>query len=120
MKRVLIPRWQAATPRPMAIWVLPTPEGPSAIMFSRRATNSPRASSSTNFLLSLGIASKSKLSRVLCAGNRCRLDPPIDHAGLAVEKLQLDQPRQIADMIDVLIGALPRDLLMLAQDRGQF
>ena len=31
------PFWQAARPRPRAIWVLPVPLLPSAMMFSRRS-----------------------------------------------------------------------------------
>ena len=35
---------------PIARWVLPTPLGPSAMMFSRRLTNSARARPKTNKL----------------------------------------------------------------------
>ena len=68
-KPTVMPRWQAASPRPMAKCVLPVPDGPSAIMFSRRMMNSPRASSLTSTLLSDGNALKSKLSRDFDAGN---------------------------------------------------
>ena len=37
MKRTFKPFWQAAKPKPRAIWVLPVPEGPRAMMFSRRS-----------------------------------------------------------------------------------
>ena len=72
-KRVLMPRWHAATPRAMATWDLPTPLGPSAMTFSCRSTKSERARSTTSFLLSVGIASKPKLSRLLIEGNLAAL-----------------------------------------------
>ena len=51
------------------MWVLPVPEGPSAMTFSRRSIHSQRANSSTCILFRAGIALKSKLSRLLTAGN---------------------------------------------------
>jgi hypothetical protein len=77
------------------------------------------------------MASKSKLSRLLGEGSEPSsrhafetdgergLDAPLDHAGLAVEQLQLDQPGEVADVIDVLDGALPGQLVMLAQHGRQ-
>ena len=53
--------------------VLPVPLLPTAMMFSRRATYSERASSSTRVLLSEGRAVKSKLSRLFTAGNLASL-----------------------------------------------
>ena len=47
------------------------------------------------------------------------LDPAVDHPRLAVEQLQLDQPGEVADMIDVLGGAVAGELLVLAQHRRQ-
>ena len=73
------------------------------------------------------MASKSKLSRVFRAGSEpsCRhafetdgerrLDPPVDHACLAIEEFELDQP----GVIQPLGRALPGNLLVLAQDGGQ-
>ena len=58
-----------ARPRPRAIWVLPVPLLPSAMTFSRRSMYSQRASSRTIILLSDGMALKSKLSKLLTAGN---------------------------------------------------
>src|SRR5947209_17225174 len=55
------------------MWVFPVPLLPTAITFSRRATYSQRASSSTNVLLSEGIAANSKLSKLLTVGNRASL-----------------------------------------------
>lgn len=54
---------------PIARWILPTPLGPSAMMFSRRTTNSAWARLRTNFLLSVGMTSKSNVSRLFMAGN---------------------------------------------------
>ena len=48
---------------------LPTPRGPSAMTIPRRSTKSERARPTTSFLLSVGIASKSKLSRRRCHVN---------------------------------------------------
>src|SRR5947209_6786182 len=67
------PFWPAGNPNPRAIVVFPVPLLPTAITFSRRATYSQRASSSTNVLLSEGIAANSKLSRLLTVGNRASL-----------------------------------------------
>ncbi len=47
------------------------------------------------------------------------LDPVIDHPGFAVEELEFDQPGQMAHMVDVIAGALSRQLLMLARNGGQ-
>jgi hypothetical protein len=69
VKRTFRPFWQAASPSPRATWVLPVPDGPRAMTFSRRSTNAQRASSMVSTLLSEGIALKSKLSRLLVAGN---------------------------------------------------
>ena len=44
---------------PSAMWVLPVPLLPTAITFSRRATYSERASSSTRVLLSEGMLANS-------------------------------------------------------------
>ena len=48
-----------------------------------------------------------------------RLDAPVDHAGLPVQKLQLDQAGQIPDMVDVLRRALSGDLLVLSEHGRQ-
>jgi hypothetical protein len=77
------------------------------------------------------MASKWKLSRVFSAGSSpwCRhwseahggrrLDPAVDHPGLSIEKLELDQPGEVADMVHAFGRALPGYLLVLAQDGGQ-
>jgi hypothetical protein len=44
-----------------------------------------------------------------------RFDAPVDHARLAVDQFQFDQPRQITDMIDILGRALPGQLLILPE-----
>jgi hypothetical protein len=118
-------------PMPEATCVLPVLLGPRAMTFSRWATNSPRARSRASFLFRAGRASKSKLSGLFAAGSSpwCRhrfeahggrgLDPPLDHPSLAVEQFELDQPGEVADMVHALGGALPGELLVLAQHRGQ-
>src|SRR3954466_5155724 len=52
------------------MWLLPVPELPSAITFSRARMYSHRARSRTSILFRLGMAAKSKLSRLFTAGNR--------------------------------------------------
>ena len=65
-----IPRWHAARPSPRAMWVLPVPLLPTAMTFSRRWMYSQRASSISRDLFTEGMAGKSKVSRLLTAGNR--------------------------------------------------
>ncbi len=50
----------------------------------------------------------------------CLADPPLDQAALAIDQLQLNQPKQIAGMIDAIAGALAGKLVILAQHRRQF
>ena len=52
------------------MWVLPVPLLPTAITFSRRWMYSHRASSITRDLFTDGMAGKSKVSKLLTAGNR--------------------------------------------------
>ena len=56
-------------------------------------------------MFSLGMAAKSKL---------------LDHPPLAVDQLHLHEPGQEADMVKPLGGALAGQLLVLAQECGQF
>ena len=100
MKPTERPFWQAAKPRPRAMWVLPVPLLPSAMRFSRRLMYSQRASSRTNVLLSEGMTLKSKLSRALDHGEARRLDAPLDHAALAVDQLELGKTQKIANVVD--------------------
>ena len=74
------------------MWVLPVPLGPSAMTFSRRSTHSQRASSSTCILFRAGIALKSKLSRLLTAGNFAALT----HARAVVDLCRLAGQPQMA------------------------
>ena len=62
---------------------------------------------------------KSKLSRLFTAGNLRLLDPPLDHPPLPLDQLQLGQPQQVAGMVDALGGALPGELVVLAQEGRQ-
>jgi hypothetical protein len=65
-------------------------------------------------LLSDGRARKLKLSRLLVAGNRGRLDPPLDAAPLALDQFQLGQAQQVTRVVDPLGGTLPSKLVILA------
>ena len=62
VKPMDIPRWQAASPRPSPMWVLPVPLLPTAMTFFRRWMYSQRASSITRALFTDGMAGKSKVS----------------------------------------------------------
>ncbi len=46
-------------------------------------------------------------------------DAAIDHASLTLDDLGLDEPQQIAGIVDAFGGALVGDLVVLAQDRRQ-
>jgi hypothetical protein len=62
-----------------------------------------------------------KVERVEALGRRepGGADPPFHGAAFAINQLQLDQPQQVAGMIDTLAGAFTGDLLILAQHRWQ-
>ena len=47
------------------------------------------------------------------------LDPTLHYAPLAVDQLQFGQAQQKADMIEAFGGALPSELVVLAQERRQ-
>jgi len=99
--------------------------------FSRRSIHSHRASSSTCILFKLGIALKSKLSRLLTVGSSpwCRhrseahggrrLDPALDHPALAVDQFELHQPGEELHMILPLGGALAGELGVFPEERRQ-
>jgi hypothetical protein len=82
--------------------VLPVPLLPTAITFSRRVAYSERTSSRTTVLFSEGIAAKSKLSRLLTAGNRASFDPTLHHASFSIDQLQFDEAQEKADMVETL------------------
>ena len=65
------------------------------------------------------MAAKSKVSKLLTAGKVAGADAPLDHAALAVDEFELDEPEQIAGMVEAVARGLARDLLVFAQDRRQ-
>ena len=88
-----IPLWQAATPRPRAMWVLPVPLFPAAMMFSRRSMYSQRASSMTSCLFTRagqkprgwpGVEGVQAFDRGEARGP----DPALHHALVAVDEFQ--------------------------------
>ena len=109
----------------------PVPLGPRAMTYSHRPVHSHRANSCTCILFSLGIALKSKLSRLLAAGIKplwhhwykpnCEggLDPVPDHPPFAVDQFELDQPGQERDVVQPFGGALARELFALPQKDRQ-
>ena len=70
-------------------------------------------------MFSEGIAAKSKLSRLLTAGNRASPSPTLHHASFSIDQLQFDEAQEKADMVETLGSALPSKLLILAQERRQ-
>jgi hypothetical protein len=66
--------------------------------------------------LSEAIAVKSKLSRLLTVGLP---DAALDHSPFPVDQFEFGQAQQIAGMVDVLGGALLRELVIFAQERRQ-
>src|SRR6516164_3864772 len=118
MKPTDKPFWQAASPNPRAMWVFPVPLLPTAITLSRRARYSQRASSSTNVLLSEGIAVKSKLSRLFTVGNRASL---MRRSTIRRSRSinSSSEAQQVTRMVDTLGGALLGELVVFAQERRQ-
>ena len=55
----------------------------------------------------------------MTAGNLGLLDPPLDHPPLALDQLQFGKSQQVTDMVDTLGGALPGELVVLAQEGRQ-
>ena len=49
----------------------------------------------------------------------CRLDPPLDHPPFPLDQLQFGKAQQATDMVDALGGALPGELVVLAQEGRQ-
>ena len=88
-------------------------------MFSRRSRYSPRTSSRTSGLLTLGRAAKSNSSSVLGAGNRAafsRRSAAFRSRSISSSSHSLQQE---AEVIDVVGGAPRRDLLALGEHRRQ-
>ena len=113
------PLWQAASPRPRAIWVLPAPLLPTAMTFSRRWMYSQRASSMTRALFTEGMTVKSKVSQALDGREAGRLDPALHHALVAVDEFQFCQTQQVPRMVHTLGGALGGHLSVFPEEGGQ-
>ena len=94
-------------------------KGASGLMFSRRSTYSQRASSTTSILLSDGMALKSKLSRLLTAGNLACLIRRSTIRRSRVDQFQFSEADEIAHMVGALGGALAGQLVVLAQKGRQ-
>ena len=101
------------------MWVLPVPLLPSAMRFSRRSMYSQRASFQDQRLVERGDDLEVEAVEALDHGEARRLDAPLDHAALAVDQLELGESQQVADVIDAFRGALPGDLVVLAQEGRQ-
>ena len=113
------PFWQAASPNPRAMWVFPVPLLPTAITFSRRATYSQRASSSTNVLLSEGIAGTLEPVQALDRREPRLLDAALDHPLFSVDQFEVGQAQQITRVVDAFGSALLGKLVVFAQEARQ-
>ncbi len=101
------------------MWLLPVPELPTAMMFSRRSTYSERASSITSALFKRRQRREVEAVEALHGRELGGLDAALDHAPLALDHLQLGQPQQVARIVDAFGGALAGDLVVLAQEGRQ-
>ena len=70
-------------------------------------------------MLSDGSASEVEAVEALHGREPGLLDAALDHAPLALDQLQLGQAQQEAGMVDALGGALPGELVVLAQEGRQ-
>ena len=69
--------------------------------------------------MSDGRARKSKLSRLFDGREPGLLDPPLDHPPLPLDQLQFGKAQQVTGVVDALGGALPGELVILAQESRQ-
>ena len=115
-----IPFWQAARPSPRAMWVLPVPLLPTAMIFSRRCTYSHRASSITRRLVHRRDGGKVEGVHAFDGREAGSPDPPLHHALVAVDEFQFAQPQQIGWVVHSLGGALGRHLPVFPEEAGQF
>jgi hypothetical protein len=67
-------------------------------------------------LFRLGIAAK---SNALHRREPGRADPPFHRAAFAVDQLELNEPQQVAGMVDAITGTFTRHFLIFAQHRWQ-
>ena len=113
------PFWQAASPNPSEMCVLPVPLLPTAMTFSRRAMYSQRASARTKVLLSEGDRREIETVEALHCREPCLLDAALDHPALPLDQFEFGQAQQVAGVVDPLGGALPGELVVFAQEGRQ-
>ena len=70
-------------------------------------------------MLSEGMTLEVEAVEALDHGEARRLDAPLDHAAFPIYQLELGESQQVADVIDAFRGALPGDLVVLAQEGRQ-
>jgi len=113
------PFWQAARPSPGAMWLLPVPELPSAMMFSPVLDVLAACQLHHQRLVQGRQGREVEAVEALHGRELGRLDAALDHAPLAVDQLLLGQSQQEAGIVDAFGGALPSDLVVLAQEGRQ-
>jgi hypothetical protein len=100
------PFWQAASPRPSALWLLPVPELPAGELHHQRLVQGRQGR-------------EVEAVEALHGREPGGLDAALHHAPIAVDQLLLGQPQQEAGIVDALGGTQPRDLVILAQEGRQ-
>ena len=112
------PFWQAAGPRPRAAGLSSAAgtEGDDVL-----APLDPFAAPELQHLHLVERRDRLEVEAVEAFDRRepCRLDPALDHPPLAVDKFQLHQPGEEADMVESLGRALASELVVSPQEGRQ-
>jgi hypothetical protein len=118
MKPTAKPFWQAASPNPRAMCVLPVPLLPTAITFSRRVTF---AASELQDQCLIERRDRREVETVAALHRRepRLLDAALDHPSFSLDQFEFGQAQQIAGMIDPLGSALLGELVVFAQEGRQ-
>src|SRR5262249_61019904 len=119
MKPTDKPFWQAASPNPRAMCVLPVPLLPTAMTFSRRAMYSQRASSRNQCLFKRGDRGEVETVEAFHCREACLFDAALDHPAFPLDQFEFGPAQQIAGMIDALGGALLGELVGFEQEGRQ-
>ena len=94
-----IPRWQAAMPKPKAMWVLPVPLLPMAMTFSRRSMYSRAGQFHHQGLVLRGDSGEVEAIQTLDCREAGRPDPPLHHALVAVGEYLLCKALEVLRVV---------------------